>query len=95
MESHPFDVVSLREHLEEITQIKWEQHLEVHKLEALALTKAEEALIIKLSHMNEFREQIEGERGGFVTRKEFITAIIALLSIEIALVTVVVAVVIR
>ena len=50
------------------TDAAFAAHVEVHRLESVALNKAEERLDTKLAEMNELRAQINTERGQFVTR---------------------------
>lgn len=45
-------------------------HEREHAMTELAVTKAEEALTIRLEQMNEFREQITSERGTYPTKAE-------------------------
>ena len=61
--------VSLRDYFAALTV----EHQRVHEVEKessrLALDKAENALKARLESMNEFREQITDERGGYATRE--------------------------
>lgn len=47
-----------------------ESHAREHNMTNTALSKAEEAMTIRLGQMNEFREQIVAERQTYVTRSE-------------------------
>jgi len=58
---------SEREHLDSILKLVT-QHFDLNEK---ALKKAEEAMLIRLSQMNEFREQINKERSDYLTKESF------------------------
>lgn len=65
------DAVTLRHYIEALMKTYKESHDREHELIADTLRMTEKNLDIRLSHQNRFREQIESERGTFVTKDTY------------------------
>jgi hypothetical protein len=64
------EVVTLKEYIN-VLILNLEKRLdERNRLQEIALDKAAETLRLRLETMNEFRDQINKERGEYITRKE-------------------------
>lgn len=61
------DEISLREYFE----ARWEAHKNEHKLLASAIDRAGQDIDRRLEEMNQFRAQIQEERGEFLTKMEY------------------------
>lgn len=61
------ETVTLREHLEALEAVRWAAHHDAHDAQETALARADETMTIRLEGMNEFRRQLDRERGSYVT----------------------------
>lgn len=76
--------VPLREYVEARLE-ELEKRIELSdRLRDTALDKAEAAMLVRLTAMNEFREQLNKERSEYVRRDQLIYALFALLSLAVA-----------
>lgn len=53
------------------------QHEEIHRLERIAIDKADESMNMRLLGMNEFRDQLRDQAATFVSRKEVESTLVA------------------
>lgn len=64
------EIATLANGIQETAKVHADAHTREHNMTNTALTKAEDAMTIRLEQMNEFRQQITTERGTFSTKPE-------------------------
>jgi hypothetical protein len=71
MENCMNDDITLKDYVDTLFRQYKESHDKEHRLIEKSVDAARDAMDIRLDHMNEFRAQIQSERGDFVTRERF------------------------